>query len=277
MKLLPRLTIAAALAAGAALVGVATPSAAITTPVDINVSLNLSGAPRVFEVTGVVPGPGAELTEANEISNPNSWCGAVEVDIDPDADTISLIAADSDCFFESATVTVTTSELEGVTVVSDTLFQNADPVDASVAGGVLTASFSGPGSITVNAGAGGMTVFSYAPAAEPTVALAPSEVEAGDPVMVTGTGCVNSPVLVTYGPEGGDPIVVEDEVIGDADGNWAYELDTTGLEPGTYDVTSRCVLADGQGFDYDPLSFVVSAEPVAPPAEPAPVAPTFTG
>ena len=277
-----------AIAAGAAtgLIGATlliggSPASAITTPVDITVDLTFSGEIRPFAVSGVVPGPGVELTEDDELPSEANLCGAVEVDIDPDADTITLIAANGTCLYDVAVITITTTEdFSALTLLGDdTLFLDGpEPTIELTATGATITYDGGEASFSTNddGEVPGTAVFSYAVAApEPEAALTPAAVQAGDPVTVSGTGCTNSPVLVTVSPEGGDPIVTEDEVLGDADGDWAYEVDTTDLTPGAYVVESRCVLADGQGFDYEVLGFTVTAD--APPATPAPAAPTFTG
>jgi hypothetical protein len=123
----------------------------------------------------------------------------------------------------------------------------------------------------------------------PTASITPGSVEQGDPVTVAwqaGEQCPNSPIVATVtATSGGDPIIDDEEqTTGDAEGVWSYEIDTTELAPGTYTVNTRCVLADGQGFDYNVLTFVVTAAPPPPPAEepevpaePAPAEPDFTG
>jgi hypothetical protein len=271
--------------AGAALLAFVGPADAITGPVDIRVEHDLpddvnSVGPRVLEVTGVAPAAGPEITVADETENPSGWGGNVLVDIDPDADTITVEVEDQNCY-DTVLVEITTDEVGAVTTDSDDLFAPGEEVTltTSVAGGVVTLSW-----VSVNGDCpelgteGAQAVFSYelAGPAEPAASLSPAAVQVGDPVTVTGDQCPNSPALVTITPEGGgDPIVTEDEVLGDPQGNWTYEIDTTDLAPGTYLVESRCVLADGAGFDYEELSFVVSAAPV--PAVPTPAAPDFTG
>jgi hypothetical protein len=63
-------------------------------PVTIRVELDLpesnSDGPRVQQVTGVTPGDQVELTSADEIENPSDWCGTLWVDIDPDAHTVQV-------------------------------------------------------------------------------------------------------------------------------------------------------------------------------------------
>ncbi len=278
MRIVRSLT-AAALAAGTLLV-VAAPADAVTGPVDIRVEHDLvpNDGPRVLEVTGVTPGAGPEITVADEIDNPEDWEGNVLVDIDPDADTITVEVEDSDCY-DTILVQITTDEITEIATISDELFPEAPvTLTTSVAGGVVTLSWvSDEGDCPGIGDVGAQAVFSYAAEVAPAATLTPAAVEAGDPVTVTGTLCPNSPVLTTVTPEGGEPIVVEDEVLGDAEGDWTYEVDTTGLAPGTYLVESRCVLADGAGFDYEVLSFTVTQPGEAPPAAPAPAAPSFTG
>lgn len=96
--------------------------------VDIRVELNIIDddggeyAPRVFEVTGVEAKAGQiELSEADEISNPEEWCGSVTVDIDPEAGTIT-IATEEDCDFHIARVIITSDQIDAVEVVSDDLW-----------------------------------------------------------------------------------------------------------------------------------------------------------
>lgn len=273
-------------ATGAVLVATTAPTAAITTPVDITVTLIYGGDTRQFTVSDVVPGPGPELTEADENLN-DGLCGAVEVDIDPDADTITLTGADGDCFFEEAYVSIGTTEIQSVEIVSDNVMIDALPGDLSLeASGISVAYLPVDTEFQISGGGEadpGTTVLSYAVAqpAEPEASLTPAEVTAGTPVTVSGTLCNNSPVLATVAPEGGTPFIDDEEqVVADEEGAWTFDIDTAGLEPGTYTVATRCVFADLQGFDYEVLSFtVVADEPVVPaePADPVPAEPTFTG
>jgi hypothetical protein len=284
MRKVPALFAASALL-GAALLASTSPAQALDDPVDIHVEHDLddSGSgPRVLEANGVTAGPGPELTIADEIDNPSNWGGNVLVDIDPDAETITVEVEESNCY-DSVIVEITTDEIGSVTTISDALFAPEDEEDGpvtlatSVVGGVVTLAWSSDEDDCPSLGdVGAQAVFSYGPA-EPSASLAPAAVQQGDPVTVEGTLCPDSPVEIVVAAEGGGDPVLETEVTGDATGDWTYEVDTTDLAPGAYTVASSCVLPQGLGFDYDGLVFEVSAVPVAPPAEPAPVAPDFTG
>ena len=287
MRKTPAVVVATALVGGALALW-SSPAQAITGPVDIRVEHDLDddgSGPRVLEVTGVTPGAGPEITVADETSNPSDWSGNVLVDIDPDADTITVEVEDPDCY-DSVIVQITTDEVGSVSVLSDDLFDPEDesgPVTLTTAvdaGGVTLAWNSDEDDCPGLSEAGSQAVFSYGPAG-PVARLSPGVVEQGDPVTVTGTQCPSSPVQVVVAPEGGGDPVLEDEVLGDEAGDWSYAVDTTELEPGAYEVLASCVFVEGQGFDYEVLAFEVSAEPVvaptALPAQPAAAAPSFTG
>jgi hypothetical protein len=265
---------------GSAILLTSNPAEAITGPVDIRVEHDLLPSdlgPRVLEVSDVTPGDGPEITVADETENPDNWGGNVLVDIDPTNDTITVEVEEQNCY-DTVVVEITTDEVGSITTLSDELFAPGDTsvtLTTSVVGGVVTLEwvadeFDCPGL----GDAGSQAVFQVG-GVGPSASISPESVQAGDPVTVSGTGCTNSPVEVLVVPDGQDEPVIEDEVIGDAEGDWSYEIDTTDLDVGGYDVATRCILADGQGFDYEVLGFSVSFEPA--PAEPAPVAPTFTG
>lgn len=291
MRKLATIVASVTLATGALLTQSSLPAGALDNPVDIRVEHDLipgDSGPRVLEVTGVTAGAGPEITVADEVDNPSDWGGNVLVDIDPDAQTITVEVEDQNCY-DIVQVEITTDEIASIQTVSDELW-DPDPatnpvipaLSTSVSGGVVTLVWNTDGTDCPDLNAvGSQAVFTYAEVAvlAPTASLAPSSVQAGTPVVVTGTGCTNSPVLATIGPEGGTPTVNDvEQVIGAADGTWSFEIDTTGLAAGTYSVATRCVLADGAGFSYDPLTFAVTVQPQpAQPAAPVPAAPAFTG
>lgn len=117
----------------AAVMAMGPASAADPVVVDIRVELDFLGSgpsdgPRVFEVTDVEAAAGAwELTEADETDNPEEWCGSVMVDVDPDAGLIT-VATEVDCDFHTATVRITSEQIEEITLVSDDLW-GSDPED----------------------------------------------------------------------------------------------------------------------------------------------------
>jgi hypothetical protein len=121
---------------------------AFTSTVDIRVEHNLiddpTNQPRVLEVTGVTPGPGFELTIADEIANPSGWGGNVMVDIDPDTHQIIVEVEDQNCY-DVVTVQITSDEIGGVATVSDGIFDTGQGVvlSTSVSGGVTTLSWAG--------------------------------------------------------------------------------------------------------------------------------------
>lgn len=266
------------------------PAGAITTPVDIQVTLTLDGETRQFENTEVVPeAAGDPELNVTHLTVDGGFCGAIEVDIDPDADTITLIAAEN-CEVNEIVVTIDTIEPAlTYALVSDNAVNGADPAALSVVNGDLTVTWLPADGQTFIApdlpdvGPPGMTVISYAYAL-PAASLAPDTVEAGEPVTVEGTLCPSGPIMATISPEGGDPIVDDEQmtVADDESGAWTFDIDTTGLAPGTYTVDVRCVQADLGGFPYDVMSFTVTAPGTTPtptptPADPVPANPTFTG
>lgn len=160
--------------------GASAPGETVASARDAPPSLELAG-PRTFEVTGVVVGDGPELTVANATgTNPSNYCGDVEVDIDPVAQTITVAGGEEiDCWFEVVTVTITTAEIASVAVVSDGLTLLVDEetpgpaavVQTAADGVTLTWTWDG----TTRFYPSGSSVFSYervAPAepADPVVA-----------------------------------------------------------------------------------------------------------
>lgn len=137
---------------------------ALTSTIDIRVEHNLvdepDNQPRVLQATGVTAGPGFEVTVADEISNDSGWGGNVEVDVDPDAKQIIVQVEDDDCY-DTVVVTIASSEITGVSTVSDDLF--GDPgvtLTTSVANGVTTLSWSGTDCPSLGA-VGAQAVFTY--------------------------------------------------------------------------------------------------------------------
>ncbi|WP_334143823.1 hypothetical protein [Rhabdothermincola sp.] len=95
--------------------------------VSIRVELDLPSCcdgPRVFEVTDAPVGPGPELTAANEVANPSNYCGALNVDVDNVAQTVTITpdTSQSCSNFETATVTVEGEGINTLTLVSDNLW-----------------------------------------------------------------------------------------------------------------------------------------------------------
>lgn len=287
-----RSLVAIALASGSLLV-TAAPADAIASPVDIRVEHDLvptEDGPRVLEALGVTPGAGPEITIADEVDNPSAWGGNVLVDIDPDADTITVEVEESNCY-DTILVEIVTDEVGAVTVLSDDIFDpdsEEGPVtlSTSVSGGVITLSWVSDGiDCPALDDAGATSVFSYelAGSDEPEASLSPASVQAGSSATVSGVGCPSGPVFATIAPEGGGAPIADDveQTVADAEGDWTFDIDTAGLAPGTYVVETRCVQADLAGFDYDVLSFVVTAPMPTPTptprAVPVAAAPSFTG
>lgn len=301
----PRLSLRSGLAGLALLAGaVALPAhptaAAIEGTVDIRVELDLpydddSDGPRVFEVTGVTPGPGPELSKVDEIDNPSGWGGGVFVDIDPDLSLIT-ISPDDARDFETATVTITASGITGLFTVQDDLWENRDdpsvgpmpPVTTQVTdSGVVIAWDRGEeGSLLMKED--GAAIFRYFTG---TMNVSPVEVAAGSPVTISGDGCATGAVEVVVGERAGVPLTPA------PDGTWSTEVDTSDLS-GTVVVSATCVFGD-TGFDYAPATLEVTtdqettttiapagptttvpatpATPGAAPASPVRAAPSYTG
>jgi hypothetical protein len=95
--------------------------------VSIRVELDLPNCcdgPRVFEVIDAPVGPGPELTAANQVANPSNYCGALNVDVDNVAQTVTITPDTSQTCsnFETATVTVKGEGIDTLTLVSDNLW-----------------------------------------------------------------------------------------------------------------------------------------------------------
>lgn len=297
-----RLTMSAAAAglAFAALAVAPTAAGALDDAVDIRVEHDLpapdqgSVGPRVLEVTGVSAGPGAEVTVADETENPSFWGGNVLVDIDPDAQTITVEVEDQDCY-GSTLVEITTDEIVSVTTDSDAIYIPGQDIalTTGVSGGVVTLSWL-HGSTDPCPGygdEGSQSVFSYQVAAELTVT--PSAGAPGDTVTASGTACEGDEVDVTVSLDGSEVTTTTATV--DGDDNWTSDIDTTGFADGTYDVDAECSIFDDPIFDYETQSFTlttptstsegtttttstVPAETTeATAAAPTVAAPTFTG
>lgn len=121
------------------------------TPVDIHVEMDLpyccsSAGPIEFDVTGVAPGPGPELSGADVTANPSSWCGSLFVDVDPTTDTIT-VSPDEPCDFEVALVTVSgpwVAQFDSASTIGDNLWQPDPPMartGPTVVGGVFSVSW----------------------------------------------------------------------------------------------------------------------------------------
>jgi hypothetical protein len=115
-----------------------------------------------------------------------------------------------------------------------------------------------------------------------TATLDPAQVEAGGIVTISGDECHDGVVLFDVVPEGGtlQDLVHAAEVLTAADGTWSYDLDTTGFDVGTYDVSPmECIEPEDDNnrdvYNYDPLAFeVVAAAPPATTAPPTTAPPT---
>ncbi len=117
----------------------AAPAAAVTGPVDIRVSI--AAAPGVavgeerrvkgFSVDAVVPGDGPELTvddfdpTQGTVATVDEFCGAVEVDVDPVAQTVTLTAPPEEvgCEISGLNLAVHSPEIDLFGVVSLDLVQ----------------------------------------------------------------------------------------------------------------------------------------------------------
>lgn len=279
-------------AAPGALVASAAPPPLIERIVDIWVEHDRavgSAGPLVLWSGDALPGPGPELTlESHPVDNPSGWDGNVLVDIDPETQTITVEVENQGCY-DDVLVKVRNIWMTSVATVSDDLF---DPTGSPVS---LTASMADPGDdpgvvlhwVSENGDCPGLNVegsqavFSYEATFYAPMTVGPPVVTEGDPVTVTGWRCPNGivelRVLLTMTeawPHGGSNIpVIEAEANGGANGIWQYVIDTTGLEPAIYGVRGRCVLVEGQSFDYEGDGFMVTAGP----AEPVPADANFAG
>jgi LPXTG-motif cell wall-anchored protein len=123
---------------------------------------------RTFANTATV-GAGAELDLTHEVANPDVLTGAVEVDIDPDSDSITVTWAERDDCYSYIEVTISSAEIGSVTLDSDALFSEAPPtVVVDSADGIVTMLWGTKGDTGCYDGAVGNTaVFSFTNA-EPT-------------------------------------------------------------------------------------------------------------
>jgi len=122
---LRRPTAVAACAVTLLAVGVA-PATALTQPVDIAVLLAQTTAEdspvKAFVVEGVVVGDGPELTAEDLLAEESDdICGAVEVDIDPEAQTVTVTSTEDGCELGVLSVAVVSDEIASFTVASDDL------------------------------------------------------------------------------------------------------------------------------------------------------------
>lgn len=123
-----------------------------------------SADPRMLSNTTAV-GDGSELDASHETSNPEGYTGAIDVDIDPAAETITVTWSEEDNCYTYIELTITSAEMNAVTLVSDALFDAQPPSAAVVSDGT-------DGTVTILWGAkdsedcydgtiGNTSVFSY--------------------------------------------------------------------------------------------------------------------
>lgn len=109
-------TVAACAGAATVIAIAASPASGLTEPVTITVVIHPAGAPldspsKTFRATGVTVGDGPEVTEDHLVVDSEGACGAVEVDIDPDARSIAVTATDPGCAVVSVSVGIRSAEL----------------------------------------------------------------------------------------------------------------------------------------------------------------------
>jgi hypothetical protein len=261
----------------------ASPSAALDEPIDVRAEHDRpqSFGPKVLLRTGVTAGPGVELDAGDHWENPTEFEGNVMVDIDPDARTITVSTEQVDCY-ETVLVQITTDEIEAITNVSDTLFGGANVRTEDVSGGVISILWNTDASCE-DLAQGGEAVFIWgAPEPPPppppgpsvgTATLSPASVPVGDPVVVRGDECHSGVVLFDVVPRGGtlQDLVYSAEVQTSADGTWEHTIDTTGWDPGDYDVDPiECIEPEDDNnrdvYNYEPLEFEVTDAAVGPGA-----------
>jgi len=160
-------------------------------PVDIAVSfggINGDGSwtqdgPAQFQVDDRPVGPGVELSEWDADENPSDWYGCFAVDVDADAQTITVTPiVESD--YGALVVEVTSPQLISVSLESDSLFETGDDegnnwgLDWSFDSGALSASWSDDLSLYdadeeadwADTAENGAAVFSYTVASDPQLA-----------------------------------------------------------------------------------------------------------
>ena len=115
----------------------AAPATALTQPVDIAVLIAAPAGPdpeaapllKAFAVEGVTPGAGPELTAADFVpvpdgaQDPADLCGSVDVDIDPDGQTVTVTgtADELPCEVGLVSVTILSEEIGAAELVLDEL------------------------------------------------------------------------------------------------------------------------------------------------------------
>ena len=184
--MLRRSTTAAACAVTLLAIG-ATPATALTQPVDIAVLIASSTAPdaavKAFLVEGVTVGDGPELTAEDLVpEESDDLCGAVEVDIDVEAQTVTATVPDAEvgCEVGLLSIAVVSDQIASFTIESDDLVtfepdgDNLVDVD-DTAGTVAAAWVAGEEQVLV---LNGSVVFAYelvaAPAPTPTPTPTPT-------------------------------------------------------------------------------------------------------
>ena len=172
-------------------------AATFSSTVDITSALGgaWSSGPREFASTATV-GAGVELDITHETANPGSYSGAVSVDIDPDANTITVTWIENSECYGYIEVTITSAEMNAVSLVSDGLFDAAPPSAAVVSDGadgtvsLLWGSKSDSG--CYDGTLGNTAVFSYGQpevtttTAAPETTLAPETTAAVEELPATG-------------------------------------------------------------------------------------------
>ena len=190
-------------AAVAGLLGTATAASAAEEPTyaDIYVAIDLptwgASGPREFETIGALVGAGPELTAADEIANPSTWCGVIDVDIDLDAETITATVTE-DCYFEEIYIAAEIyggHTFETATVVSDALLDGASLIDAGVTDGLFEAYWSTESATSLV----GPSVFSFTAALvideEPEPAPTPVVTPSPEPVDDVNDAEAAAPVV----------------------------------------------------------------------------------
>jgi hypothetical protein len=136
-------------------------------PVDVVASLR-HGDPSLgatFERTGVTVGDGVELDETDLVENPGESAGAVSVDIDQDAGSITVTVIEVGCVSELAVIIRYDGPTTLVAPVTDDLFGGAEGVEllAEAGIGVFHLTWTVQGDTCVELGpVGSSTTFDYA-------------------------------------------------------------------------------------------------------------------
>lgn len=136
-------------------------------PFDLSVELESGDptSPKVFERTEVMPGDGAELDDTDLVSNPADLAGAVSVEIDEMAGTLTVTVLEAGCVTRLGVLLSYDGPTTTIDARSDGLFPVDSPVSLSAtsAAGTYAIEWTATSEACVDLGpVGSSAVFDYA-------------------------------------------------------------------------------------------------------------------